>query len=136
RRHWDWSSTNATVVEHPDNIALNGTPVFLSEHFSILPIKDKPITTPPVSKDFTVNVFPNPASANASISFSLKSSARVTVTIYNTEGRLITTAIAGRSYSGGTYTVPLPIQQLASGVYYCHFSTEKSEEMKKLVIAR
>lgn len=136
RRQWDWSSSGTTVVEHPVDIPLNGTPVFLSEHFSILPIKDKPPTTPVASKDFTVNVFPNPASTNAAISFSLKSSARVTVTIYNTEGRLITTAIAGRSFSGGTYTLQLPVNKLVSGVYYCHFSTEKSEEMKKLVIVR
>jgi len=137
RREWDWSSSNTTTTIQSNNIPLNGTPVFLSEHFDILAIGDKPTTPKPVEKDFSaVTVYPNPASSNASIGFTLKGSAKVTVDIYNTEGKLVTKAMAGRSFSSGSYTVPLPVKQLVSGVYYCRFSTEKSEEMKKLVIVR
>lgn len=135
-RQWDWSSTNTTNVIHSTNIALTSTPIFLSEQFTILPVKDKPTTTTPDNTDFSVNIYPNPASAAASIAFTLKSSAKVKVTIHNAEGRLVTTAIADRSFNGGTHVVPLPVQQLVSGVYYCRFTTEKSEEMKKFIIVR
>lgn len=135
KRLWNYSSTGSTALINSTNIALNGTPILLSESFEILPDDDKPGPAP-VESEFAVNIYPNPASSAATLSFTLKSSARVRVAIYNTEGRLITTAIADRSFNGGSHVVPLPIQQLTSGVYYCRFTTEKSEAMKKFIIVR
>lgn len=136
KRAWDWSSSGATTVINSVNIPITSTPILLSEHFDILPIEDDKPKPPPANTEFTVNIYPNPASAAASISFTLKGSARVKVTIYNAEGRLINTPIADRSFSSGTHVVPLPVQQLVNGVYYCRFKTEKSEEMRKFVIVR
>lgn len=134
-RSWHWSATNVTTVINSNSIPLSSTPILLAEEFSILPVTDKPAVPKP-DEHFSVNIYPNPASANAAITFTLKNSAKVKVTIFNAEGREVATAIAGRSFTGGTHVVPLPVQKLVSGVYYCRFSTEKSEEMKKFIIAR
>lgn len=135
KRTWDWSSTGTTTIIPSTSIPVTSSPILLSENFKVLAITDKPKPAP-VNSEFAVNISPNPASAAAAITFTLKSSAKVNVSIYNVEGRLITTAIAGRSFSGGTHVVPLPVQQLLNGVYYCRFVTEKSEEMRKFIIAR
>ncbi|MBO9563238.1 MAG: T9SS type A sorting domain-containing protein [Niastella sp.] len=134
-RSWHWGSTNVTTVVNSTNIQISSTPVLIAEEFSVLPVTDKP-TVPKPDEHFSVNIYPNPASANASITFTLKNSAKVKVAIFNSEGRQVATAIADRSFTGGTHVVSLPVQKLVSGVYYCRFSTEKSEEMKKFIIAR
>ncbi len=135
RRTWDWSSSAATTIVNASSIPLTSTPILLSEHFDILPIDDKP-KPPPANTEFAINIYPNPASTAASLTFTIRGNAKVKATIYNVEGKLITTAIAGRSFTTGTHVVPLPVQQLANGVYYCRFKTEKSEEIRKFIIAR
>jgi hypothetical protein len=137
RRLWDWGKTNTTDIVQASSVALNGAPIFLSESFTLLPVDETPRPPVPVEKEYSaVTVYPNPAAAKASIGFTLKEKARINVDIYNAEGQFITKAVADRALTAGSYTIPLPVQQLVSGVYYCHFKTEKSVEIKKLIITR
>lgn len=137
KRLWNWSRTALTETIQSTNVALTGTPIFLSEHFTILPVKDKPAVQPvDVNNDFFVNIYPNPANTTASIAFNLKSTTKVNISIFNAEGQLMATPVINQSYTGGNHVVALPVQKLVSGVYYCRFETEKSKQMKKLVIAK
>lgn len=135
KRTWDYSSSGVTTVVQAANIALTGTPILLAEQFRLLPVEDD-IKPTPAKTDFTLNIYPNPAFSASALTFTLKGNARVNVSIYNAEGRLVNTVLGSRSYTNGTHILPLPVQQLVNGVYYCRFQTDKSEEMRKLIIAR
>jgi len=134
-RAYDWSFTGATSIVNSNSVPLTGTPVFLTEDFTVLASDDKP-KPPPANKEFSVSIYPNPATSATAINFTLKGNAKVNVAVYNAEGRLIKTILTSRHYSTGTYSVPLSIQELAAGVYYCRFETEKSEEMRKFIVAK
>lgn len=137
KREYDWTITNATTTISSSNIALTATPIFLSESTAILPIEDKPAVQPAAPEsEFFVKVYPNPATVTASVAFTLKSNEKVTISIYNADGKLVATPVAGKAYTSGTHTVSLPVTQLVSGSYFCRFITEKSMQLKKLVISK
>lgn len=139
KREWNYTEMNLTTTIPSLNVALTGTPVFLSEQFQLVPLPEKP---PPSKEEEAVRelalaLYPNPVSTTASLRFSLRKATEVRVTIHASDGKLIAVAIPGRSFAKGTHIVPLAItQQLASGVYYCRFEADIMRVMTKLVIAR
>ena len=137
RRLWNWSTTATTDEVFSNSVSLTGAPMFLTESFALLPIDEKPRPQPAEEKEYSaVTVFPNPTAEKASIGFTLKGNTRVSVDIFNAEGKFITRPVSDRALTTGSYNIPLPVHQLASGTYYCHFKTDKAEEIKKLVIVR
>jgi hypothetical protein len=136
-RYWDFSKTGKTEIIHSDAVQLTGAPMLLSDNFAILPIDDKPKPQPEAEKEFTsVTIYPNPAKERSSIAFTLKGNTHVSLDIYTTDGKLVAKPVTDRAYKAGTYSILLPVEQLVSGVYYCHFKTERSEEIKKLVVTK
>jgi hypothetical protein len=138
RRDWDYTITNATASLPSTNIVLTGTPVFLSENFQIVPIRDpQTVGDRDEEKSFALSLYPNPAHTVASMKFTLRTPATVRINIYNAQGQFVAAAVSGKSFSSGTHIVSLPVaQQLAAGVYYCRFETEMMQILKKLVIVR
>ncbi|MDQ1266519.1 MAG: Choice-of-anchor protein, partial [Bacteroidota bacterium] len=82
------------------------------------------------------DISPNPVSANgADVRFTLGLEAYTEVKVYNTSGELESILAADRM-KPGEYSVPLPIDQLSSGVYMLKLKSGPFEESKKLVIAK
>lgn len=140
KRTWNYSQTKAVTTIPSTNIALGGTPIFLTEVLEELPLEDEP--APPVAVDPAhepdLALYPNPTNTTATLRLSLQNTARVRVTIHSADGKLVAVAIPGRSFDRGTHVVPLPVtQQLAAGVYFFRIETGYREPvMKKLVITR
>lgn len=138
QRNWDYSMTKSTLNITSASVALTGSPVFITENFSILQLSDSLMYGHvPVDNKFAVTVFPNPAVSHASLQFTLTSPETVKLDLYNTTGQWVATAIAAEKFSTGTHSVPLrDVARLNPGVYYCRFATGKTQIIKKLVIVR
>jgi hypothetical protein len=137
RKEWDYTITNTYATVPSINIPLTATPSFFSDNLQIVALPPIPVRPDPEVKKFELSVYPNPANKEASIKFTLKTSANVSVNVYDAEGKWMGTAVSDQTFKGGTHIVPLPfVQTLPSGIYYCRFEADGSQIMKKLVIMK
>jgi hypothetical protein len=81
--------------------------------------------------------YPNPFNPYTIISYSLKYNTFVNLDIYNVEGKLITTLV-NEFQKSGKYNVPFSISNypLSSGVYYYRLMTNKSSEVKSMMLVK
>jgi hypothetical protein len=137
KREWNWAVTDNVTQTPSVNIPLNGTPIFLSEGLTPLPIGDPETRPENEESNFAVSLYPNPAETATALRFTLKSPAQVTVKILNSQGQWVSTAVGGRAFGSGSHIVNLPgIRNLSAGVYYCSFETEKIRILRKLLVTR
>ncbi len=61
--------------------------------------------------------YPNPFNPQTSITFTLGSAERVTLTVHDVLGRSVATLLSSRQLVAGRHTVPFQARELASGVY-------------------
>jgi len=82
------------------------------------------------------NVYPNPTSSSATLSFSLtKAVDRLSVRIRNLLGQEVTNVINGQSFQAGKYTLNIDEEmKLTSGVYLIEFNTNNKSKTIKLII--
>lgn len=83
---------------------------------------------------------PNPFNPTTRIDFSLERAARVTLTVYDTMGRYVTTLLE-KDMSPGTHTVEWngrddQGRRLASGVYFYRLTAGKHTFSRKAVILK
>jgi arabinogalactan endo-1,4-beta-galactosidase len=84
--------------------------------------------------------FPNPFNQETRISYTLDRSTSVTLRIYDIQGRLITTLIQGHQ-STGTYSYiwEAPAEMgipLASGIYLIRLWTDRTSDMRKMLLLK
>lgn len=78
------------------------------------------------------DVYPNPVSKSATITFSLAGPANVTIKMYNNLGREIALLTDGQR-AAGAHSVEWNAQSLPSGVYFCHMAADGFSSVRKLV---
>jgi hypothetical protein len=80
-------------------------------------------------------LFPNPASpAGATASFRLERASPVTLSLVDEQGRVVRLIAKARQYPAGPQQVPLPVNGLASGVYFVRLETPEFGHSEKLVV--
>ncbi|MGZ5192091.1 MAG: T9SS type A sorting domain-containing protein, partial [Flavisolibacter sp.] len=79
-------------------------------------------------------LYPNPATANTTISFSIAEKNKVSVNVYDVLGNLVSTLSQSNDFEKGSNTISLNTSNLASGIYYISLDINGSKETKKLVI--
>jgi hypothetical protein len=79
-------------------------------------------------------VYPNPATANTSISFSIVEKNKVTLNVYDILGNLVSTLSQSNEFEKGNNTISINTSNLSSGIYYISLDINGSTETKKLVI--
>jgi photosystem II stability/assembly factor-like uncharacterized protein len=78
--------------------------------------------------------FPNPFHNQTMISWSLQSSAQVTIRIYDMNGKEIETLVNGK-YNAGNYTMPLHNDgRYTSGIYFCRMQAGSHILTSKLIV--
>ncbi len=92
--------------------------------------------THPVQYELYQN-YPNPFNPYTIISYSLKYNTFVNLDIYNIEGKLIATLI-NEYQKTGKYSIPFSISNypLSSGVYFYRLTTDKSSEIKSMMLVK
>lgn len=124
-----------------ESVALNGS----SEFFGPLGITigDPELDPlPPAIPMATrlMNAFPNPFNPNTNIRYSLKTSGKVNISIYNVKGQLIKT-FTNEHLSPGFYQVSwdgrdLTGKPMPSGIYLYQMRSSKYNEIKKMILAK
>ena len=79
-------------------------------------------------------LYPNPATANTTISFSIAEKNKVSVNVYDILGNLVSTLSQSNDFEKGNNTISLNTANLASGIYYISLDINGSKETKKLII--
>jgi hypothetical protein len=77
--------------------------------------------------------YPNPVSTRTTIEFEIQSEESVEIILYNLLGQKVSTLLKG-TYGPGTYSVPLKVTGLASGIYIYRLTTRNSVSAKKLIV--
>lgn len=79
------------------------------------------------------DVFPNPVSSTATISFSLVAAAKVSIELFSVDGKKVMT-IADESFSDGNHELNLNRTSLSAGIYFLQLKTDGETLQQKLVI--
>ena len=82
-----------------------------------------------------LNVYPNPFAINTTIQFEVAAQSRVSIKIYNLEGREVSTVFEGEKTSG-IYNLSFNGNRLAAGVYICRMKINDQVLQHKLIIQR
>ena len=82
------------------------------------------------------NVFPNPTSSSAKISFQLVDDVEnLTIRVRNAVGQVVTNVINGESFAVGRYTLQIDEdKKLSSGLYFIEFSADDKVQVQKLIV--
>ncbi len=82
------------------------------------------------------NVYPNPTTSSAKISFNLVTDAKnLTIKIRNAVGQVVTNVINGESFEAGKYTLNIDEEKkLSSGLYFIEFNADDKMQVQKLIV--
>lgn len=84
---------------------------------------------------FGMGVYPNPANADANVTFSLNNAADVNITVTDLSGKVVYTNALG-NVSAGTTEVSLNTAALSNGVYMINVAADNAVSTEKLVIRK
>jgi hypothetical protein len=98
----------------------------------LLPVILNVYTTDSISR---VQNYPNPFNPQTEIRFSLPSATRVSLSVYNITGQLVTTLIDSR-LEAGEHAVAFDGSAYASGVYFYRLQTEATVITRKMILLK
>lgn len=84
---------------------------------------------------FDARNYPNPFNPNTTISYTLKQSTSVKLTVYDRLGREVKTLV-DEQQSAGTYSVEFNASNLPSGIYFYRIRTPEKTEVRKMILAK
>jgi hypothetical protein len=79
-------------------------------------------------------VYPNPATKNTNVSFTLVSDNKVAVSVYDVLGHMVSTTANETSFEKGNHSININTSNLSAGIYYISLEVNGSKETKKLII--
>jgi peptidoglycan/xylan/chitin deacetylase (PgdA/CDA1 family) len=82
----------------------------------------------------SVNIYPNPSGGASAVSYKLIESSDINLTLYNASGMMIK-GIVNETQNAGDYTMPISVEGLQPGIYFCRFSCDGYSEVKKLIVS-
>jgi hypothetical protein len=91
--------------------------------------------TESVSQFALFSAYPNPFNPTTLISYSLPSTSEVHLAVFDIQGRLVETLIAGRQ-EAGSHSILFDGKRLASGVYFCHIRAGSFHQTQRMVLLK
>jgi len=82
------------------------------------------------------SAWPNPASAQANVSFTLPTADQVSLKVYDMQGRLVATPMNAENLLTGTYTREISVRHLANGLYTITLETPQVRLTSKLSVVK
>jgi hypothetical protein len=83
-----------------------------------------------------LRIFPNPASDHASISFKATKAGKVSIGLYDMNGKLLSTAFNSFAEKGILQQVDIKTGHLPAGTYIIRLQTQDEREQQKLVLIK
>ncbi|MGA2667298.1 MAG: T9SS type A sorting domain-containing protein [Ignavibacteria bacterium] len=84
---------------------------------------------------FNLKNYPNPFNPETNISYVLKNSTYVKITIYDRLGREVSVLVDGQQ-NEGEHSIKFNASNLPSGIYFYRLKTTEKTEVKKMVLAK
>lgn len=91
------------------------------------------IIAPPTA--LQLKVYPNPASAQAYVSYNIKEEGDIVLKIYDIQGRLIK-EISDNHVAVGQHIIPINGSAFSDGIYFCTLQTGDLAETTRLIISK
>jgi len=86
-------------------------------------------------KTSLTEIYPNPASGSKNISFSLSQTRKVSLKIFDMNGRLVST-LADKIFEEGKNELMWSTENVNGGIYFLQFQSEENQERVKLVVTK
>ena len=84
-------------------------------------------------KEFNFTVYPNPISTDAWINIHLKRAERISIQLYDLQGRIVHTFI-DQQMKAGEINLPLPLNKLGKGNYIVQMRSSKERINKQIIL--
>ncbi|MGB3077363.1 MAG: T9SS type A sorting domain-containing protein [Chitinophagales bacterium] len=84
-------------------------------------------------EEISFNVYPNPVTSFATITFTLHQPGNVLIRLFSVEGKELM-EIANENFSEGNHTVNFPAGTLAAGIYFVQLNTDQGVMTKKVMV--
>lgn len=94
------------------------------------------IDNPKGTDEFGLNVWPNPATDSANISFTVKEGKEATLRIFDASGKLVKAVFSGSVIPGAEKKIVIDINDFASGDYMCQLTSGNKVQVKKLNVVK
>ncbi|MCX6257475.1 MAG: C25 family cysteine peptidase [Bacteroidia bacterium] len=94
------------------------------------------ILVPELAGGLKIEVFPNPTTGMANISFSLKQASLVNLGIYNMPGELVLPVFTGIDLENGNHFYTVDTRDLSPGIYFINLNIDGVSHARKIVIDR
>jgi flagellar hook assembly protein FlgD len=88
-----------------------------------------------ISVNNSVQIYPNPFTETAYVSFSTSQTETVSVNVYNSIGKLVYT-LNDKDYSAGTHTIAIDGNELNNGMYFVNLKIGENTYKQKLVLTK
>ena len=89
------------------------------------------------SVDFQLNkIYPNPFNPSANINFSLKESEKISILIFDLNGRLINTLLSNQKMEPGNHNVIWNASLIPSGIYFVKISNGEKVYNQKIILQK
>ncbi|MCF8372085.1 MAG: T9SS type A sorting domain-containing protein [Bacteroidales bacterium] len=121
---------------------------FLDENYGILIRQSNPyqtslfktynggstwIETESVSSGHFVSIYPNPFYRNTNIEFFLNKDERISIDIFDIEGKLIDNLVKNRIFHKGKHTINLQVDSWKPGIYLCNIKMKNLTKTLRIV---
>ncbi len=87
-------------------------------------------------KGVTLICYPNPFNETTTLSYSLNKASKVSLVVYNSYGKEISTLVNGSKQLEGSHNVVFDGSKLSAGIYYCVLKIDSKVITKKLTVTK
>jgi len=133
------NSVTLTVTDNAGNVASQTVTVMVTADATCLSATTARLTSSEVAADGVpgrLQVFPNPANEQATLSFAAEKTGPAQVVVYNTLGKVIATLYAGPVQALQRYAFTLDSHALPAGVYSCQLRTGDHTYTTRLLLVK
>jgi photosystem II stability/assembly factor-like uncharacterized protein len=131
--------TNVQAISrHPSEFiyVLNSAGLFRSVNAIVTSVSNAdPLRNSPPAEYSLEQNYPNPFNPSTTISFSLASNSRVSLTVFDILGRQVD-ILVDQQLAAGRHVVRWSPRDLASGLYFVRMKTESYQSVKKLILQK
>jgi len=130
-RHYSYNDISLTSGKYSYRLKQ----VDFNGNFEYFNLQNEVIIGVPQQYELAQN-YPNPFNPTTKINFSIPADSRVSLSIYDISGRLITTLIDNELKSANYYTIEFNASNISSGAYFYSLKANNFSETKKMLVIK
>jgi hypothetical protein len=100
-----------------------------------VPLEGRGRSKDALKMDISMDIFPNPAISEATLTFATNSDTKLNASIYDMQGKKILNLFEGTVFKNYVHSIPIEVTNLSTGIYLIGIRTENGEpQFKKLMV--